>query len=90
MHTDKYRKKLLDRASRIRGQVEAIQRSLETDTDDCAKLLNMMAACRGAMAGLMSELLQEHIHSHVVQPADASQRLEGAEDLISVLKSYLK
>lgn len=90
MHTDKYRKKLLDRASRIRGQVEAIQRLLETDIDDCAKLLNMMSACRGAMSGLMYELLEEHIHSHVVEPANAEQRQEGAEDLISVLKSYLK
>lgn len=90
MHSEKYKKKLLDRASRIRGQVEAIHRALEQDNDDCTKLLNMITACRGAMTGLMSEVLEGHIQSHVVDPKNPEDRQEAAEELVSVLRSYLK
>lgn len=90
MHSEKYKKKLLDRTSRIRGQVEAIHRALEQDTDDCSKLLNMITACRGAMTGLMTEVLEGHIQSHVVDPSNSSERQEAAEELMSVLKSYWK
>ena len=38
--------KLLVRVSRIRGQVEAIERALESERD-CSRALRLMAAWRG-------------------------------------------
>ena len=72
MHTKNDKKKLLNRVSRIRGQLDAIERGLEKD-DDCSKVLQTIAACRGAMNGLMSEVLEGHILSHLVDVDDPSQ-----------------
>jgi DNA-binding FrmR family transcriptional regulator len=89
MHTKRDKKKLLNRLSRIRGQVDAIQRALEQE-DECSRVLNTIAACRGAMTGLMAEVLEGHIHTHVVQPENPADRNEGALDLVEVLRSYMK
>lgn len=91
MHTKNEKKKLLNRVSRIRGQLDAIERGLEKD-DDCSKVLQTIAACRGAMNGLMSEVLEGHILSHLVDVDDPSQpeRVEAAYDLVDIVRSYLK
>jgi DNA-binding FrmR family transcriptional regulator len=90
MHTKRDKKKLLDRVARIRGQVDAINRALEQEDEDCSRVLNTIAACRGAMTGLMAEVLEGHIHTHVVQPQAQSERHEAALELVDVLRSYLK
>jgi DNA-binding FrmR family transcriptional regulator len=91
MHTKNDKKKLLNRVSRIRGQLDAIERGLEKD-EDCSKVLQTIAACRGAMNGLMSEVLEGHILSHLVDIDDPSQpdRVEAAHDLVDIVRSYLK
>ncbi len=89
MHTQRTKNKLLNRVKRIRGQVDAIQRTLDEE-DDCSRVLNTIAACRGALSGLMAEVLEGHIHDHVVKPASQKERSEAALELIDVLRSYLK
>lgn len=89
MHVKRNQKKLLDRVSRIRGQVEAIQRALEQE-EDCARVLNVIAACRGAMSALMSEVLEDHVLVHVAEQDDSKQRQEAAQELIDVLRSYVR
>ena len=51
--------KLLLRVRRIRGQVEAIARALDSELD-CGTALQLMAACRGALNSLMSEVMERH------------------------------
>jgi len=82
--------KLLDRVRRLRGQIEAIERGIETG-DDCAKVLHLIAASRGAINALMSEVLEGHVREHVVDPAKerSGARAKGAQQLIDVLRSYL-
>ncbi len=90
-HTIRDKKKLLHRIRRIRGQVDAIQRALEKQKD-CSSILQTIAACRGAMNGLMMELLEGHIELHVIDPnrKPTVKQHEAAEELIRVLRSYLK
>lgn len=90
-HTVRQRTKLLARVRRIRGQVEALERGLESE-QGCAEILHQIAAARGAMTGLMAEVIEEHISSHIVDPAIAStaERARGAQELIDVIRSYLK
>ena len=66
-HTVRDKKKLLNRVNRISGQVEAIKRALEEE-QDCSDLLRTIAACRGAMNGLMAEVIEGHIRFHIVDP----------------------
>lgn len=90
-HTIREKSKLVARVRRIRGQVEAVERALEAETS-CTDVLQLIASVRGAMNGLMAEVMEEHIRMHVVDPshdADPS-RARGAEELIEVVRTYLK
>lgn len=89
-HTVREKAKLLIRVRRIRGQVEAIERALEAE-EGCADVLRQIASVRGAVGGLMAEVIEDHIRCHVTAPSlAAKQRDEGGDDLIEVLHAYLK
>ena len=89
-HTIKGKVKLLARVRRIRGQSDALEKALESEAD-CAAVLQQIAAIRGAVNGLMSEVLEHHLRDHLGAAAsDANQRGRHLEEVVSVLKSYLK
>lgn len=90
-HTKREKSKLLSRVRRIRGQVEALERSLESERG-CAEVLQQIAAVRGAINGLMVEVVEDHIQTHVANPQIGSdaERREGAEELIEVLRTYVR
>lgn len=90
-HTIRGKTKLLARVRRIRGQVEALERALDAE-QDCAQVLQQIAAVRGAINGLMAEVMEGHIRMHVADPAieTGAKRMKGAEELIDVIRSYLK
>ncbi|HEY6331470.1 MAG TPA: metal/formaldehyde-sensitive transcriptional repressor [Blastocatellia bacterium] len=90
-HTIREKKKLLNRVRRIRGQVDAIEKALEQE-QECFVTMQTIAACRGAINGLMAEIVEEHIRFHVVS-SDAranSPQVAAAEELIDVVNTYLK
>jgi DNA-binding FrmR family transcriptional regulator len=90
-HTIEKKKELLLRAKRIQGQVEALVRAL-TEERDCSEVLQVMSAARGAMNSLMAELLEGHIRSHVLngKHKPSSRQLVAADEVIDMVKSYLK
>ena len=88
-HTVRAKSKLLARVRRIRGQVEAIERALENELG-CADVLQLVASVRGAMNGLTAELIEDHIQHHVVEPSQEADRMRGADELIDVVRTYLK
>ena len=91
-HTIRDKTKLLNRVRRIRGQVDAIERALEEEQDDCNELLLMISACRGAINGLMAEVIEGHIRYHVINPdmKPTSPQAIAAQQLMDVVKTYLK
>jgi DNA-binding FrmR family transcriptional regulator len=91
MHTAEQKQKLILRVRRIRGQIEAIERALD-DEKDCSDLLQLITAARGAMNGLMAELLEDHVRFHVLDPARkaTSEQAIAADELIEMVRSYLK
>lgn len=90
-HTILEKSKLLNRVRRIRGQVEAIERSLEGEKG-CADVLHLIAGVRGSMNSLMAEIMEDHIRFHVADPAHDPDRAraKGAEQLIDVVHAYFK
>jgi DNA-binding FrmR family transcriptional regulator len=90
-HIDRNKTKLLNRVRRIRGQIEAVERALEEDAA-CSDVLQLLAGARGAMNGLMSEVIEDHIRHHVASAEIVSQgeRDKGADELVDVIRSYLK
>jgi DNA-binding FrmR family transcriptional regulator len=90
-HTIREKVKLLARVRRIRGQVEAIERALDGEAG-CEKVLHLISAARGAMAGLMAEVVEEHVRTHLVDPErhPGALNAEAADQLLDVVRAYLK
>ncbi len=90
-HTSRDQKKLLARVRRIRGQIESIERALDTEAG-CEEVLHLIAGARGAMAGLMAEVVEDHVRSHLVDVKKYPGALnnEAAEQLLEVVRTYLK
>jgi len=90
MHVIKDKHRLLARVKRIAGQVAAIERAL-ADEADCSQTLQQVAAARGAISGLMEEIMAQHLREHVAGPDIADEdRAQGAEELIALLHRYGK
>jgi DNA-binding FrmR family transcriptional regulator len=90
-HTTEEKKRLLNRTRRIMGQVAAIERGLDEDSD-CSEILHNISACRGAMDALMAEVIEGHIRFHVLATDGSStaEQTRAANDLVSALRAYLK
>jgi DNA-binding FrmR family transcriptional regulator len=90
-HTIRDKVRLLNRVRRIRGQVEALERALDAEVG-CAEVLQLVASVRGAVNGLMGEVMEDHIRLHFVDRARVRERsgARSAEELIDIVRSYLK
>lgn len=88
-HLAQDKKKLLTRIRRIKGQAEAMEKALNDDID-CAAILQQVASIRGAVNGLMSEMLVKHLREHLEENAPQELRQQELEQVEDVLRSYLK
>jgi DNA-binding FrmR family transcriptional regulator len=91
-HTIRGKKPLLLRVARIRGQLDAVTRALEEEAE-CGEVLRRIASARGAMNSLMGEVLEEHVRAHAFRPrgrARTTHDNDAAEDMLAVIRSYLK
>jgi len=90
-HTIREKQKLLARVRRIRGQVEAIERALESEFG-CEQVMHLLASTRAAMAGLTAEVVEDHVRTHLLEPKTPSgaTRQEAAKQLLSVMRTYLR
>ncbi len=84
--TTREKTKLLNRIRRIRGQVEAIERALEAEIG-CADVLQRITSCRGAINGLLGEVLQDLVRTNF---SGTPANVEASEQLLDVVRSYFK
>jgi DNA-binding FrmR family transcriptional regulator len=90
-HTVEEKKRLLNRVRRIKGQVAAVEKTLDQE-GECSEVLHNISACRGAMDALMAEVIEGHIRFHIL-PRDAGatgEQTRAADDLVTALRAYLK
>jgi DNA-binding FrmR family transcriptional regulator len=89
-HVAAEKTKLLNRLRRIRGQLEAIERAVQADSE-CARVLQQATACRGAMDGFIAEVIEDHIREHMVdaEAAPDDPRVQAAEELVAIVHTYL-
>ena len=90
-HTTRDKEKLLNRVKRIKGQISAIEKALEHD-EECSRVLQTIASCRGAINGLMAEVMEGHVRYHVINPKlkTTPKQTDAAEELIDIVNRYLK
>ncbi|MFI7801960.1 transcriptional repressor FrmR [Pseudomonas sp. DD1] len=81
---------LLKRVKRIAGQIQAIERAVDSD-DDCSKTLLLVASTRGAINGLMDEIIEDHAREHVANPTLSNEeRAKGVDELLEAIRRYSK
>jgi DNA-binding FrmR family transcriptional regulator len=85
-YTPKEKKRALTRLRRIQGQTDALARALEVGTE-CSKVLQQLAAIRGAVNGLMAEVLESHLREEF---GDMASNDAGIQQAITLVRSYLK
>ena len=78
---------LVTRTKKVIGQLESVLRGLNDD-EQCADVLQRLAAARGAINSLMGELLEDHIRNHM--PQNSKSSTEAADDVIEIVRTYLK
>ena len=90
-HTVRQKTKLVNRVRRLKGQVESVERALTREAE-CGEVMRLLAACRGAVNGLLAEVLEDHVREHLVAPGahGSRPRAEAADELIDVVHSYFK
>ena len=85
------RQKLVNRVRRLAGQIEALERAVENDAG-FTEVMRLLTAGRGAINSIMAEVVEDHIQAHMLgrdrKPARAE--IEAAEELLDVLRSYIK
>ncbi len=88
-HTLRDKDKLLARIRRLKGQMEAVERALQAGRP-CGDVLQLLASVRGALSGLTGEVMQEHLHEHVLHAQNEEERAKATEELAQVLKTYVR
>lgn len=89
-HSPADKKRALTRVRRIRGQVEALERALESG-EPCLSILQQIAAVRGAANGLMGEMIEMHLNDELVSgETTVEQRSARMAEVGHLLRSYLK
>ena len=86
-HLSREKLDLVSRTKKVIGQLESVLRALNDD-EPCAEVLQRLAAARGAINSLMGELLEDHIRNHMPRSSKSSQ--EAADDVIEIVRTYLK
>ena len=88
-HDEREKVKLLQRIRKLRGQLDAVERALMAK-EDCGDQLMLLAAVRGGVNSLMGEVLETHIRFHLTDGSQEKIAPELAEDLIDLVRAYLK
>jgi len=89
-HVQTNKDPLLARVRRIAGQVAAIERAIQEDAA-CETVLHQVAGVRGAVAGLLDELIEDHVRGHVARAGlSDAERAAGADALITAIRRYTK
>lgn len=85
-HSPAEKKRALTRLRRIQGQTDALTRALEAGAD-CGAVLQQLAAIRGAVNGLMAEVLESHLREEF---GELAANDAGIQQAIALVRSYLK
>jgi DNA-binding FrmR family transcriptional regulator len=90
-HTIADKQKLLNRVRRLRGQIDALERGLDAE-GGCTEIVRLLTAARGAINGIMAEVVEDHIHMHMIDENRTQSRREAqaADELVDVLRSYIR
>ena len=80
---------MLNRLSRIEGQVKEIKKMVENDVY-CPDILIQVSAVNAALNSFNKVLLAEHLRSCVVDDIKAGKEEDAIDELVLVLQKLMK
>ncbi|WP_425919304.1 metal/formaldehyde-sensitive transcriptional repressor [Acinetobacter sp. TSRC1-2] len=84
LHQDK---KIQNRVKRLQEQINAVDQVLNNPDPSCITVLQQVAAIKGAVNGLMNELIESHLRHHVIGEQTEINEQQLAE-FLKLLKRY--
>lgn len=90
-HILRDQKKLLNRLSRLEGQLKALRTTIEGAAEreaDCHSVMQQVASMRGALGGLLLVFLEGHVKDHVAKGATEAERLAEADIVLEAIRSF--
>ena len=88
-HSPEEKKRAITRLRRIRGQAEALETAIDTGAS-CSQVLQQLAAVRGAVTGLMAEVLEGHLRESFGPTAPPGDADEAIDEVAALVRSYLR
>ena len=88
VRTEKEYKDLMNRLSRIEGQIRGIRRMVEEDAY-CIDIINQVAAANAALNSFTKVILADHIHTCVTEDVQAGGS-EKVDELVKTLQKLMK
>ena len=88
LRSEEEKKKLLNRLSRLEGQIRGIRKMVENDAY-CNDILTQSAAASAAVDAFSRAVLRAHLHSCVVQDIRAG-RDEVVDELTETLERLMR
>ena len=81
------KKALVVRLRRIKGQVEGLERMIESDAD-CSDVLMQVVSAREALKSFSQEVIEAHMHECIDGAANQAEGKREIRALLDVLRRY--
>lgn len=78
--------KLIHRTNRVIGQVNAIKDKLSEDSYDCAQMMTLLKAAKGALRGLENEIMKQNIVKCLDEDVSKKELKQNLENIIQLIK----
>lgn len=90
-HITDNHKNLSVRINRIIGQLKSVESKLATN-EDSFQILQTLSASRGALNGLIAEIMEGHIRYHIMSDPEKTETKQdiAAMELARLIKTYWK
>jgi CsoR family transcriptional regulator, copper-sensing transcriptional repressor len=87
-HNPEERTALIVRLRKIRGQLQAIEKMVETETD-CAEVLAQVVSARRALKSFGDTLIQSHLHDCIEHAETQAESRKNLRAFLTVLERYV-
>jgi CsoR family transcriptional regulator, copper-sensing transcriptional repressor len=87
-HDPEERTALVMRLRKIRGQLQAIEKMVEAETD-CAEVLTQVVSARRALKSFADTLIQSHLHDCIEHAETQAESRKKLRALLTVLERYV-
>ena len=87
-HAPKEKAALIARLRKIRGQIQAVERMVETDTD-CPEVLMQVVSARRALKSFGDAVVHSHMHDCVEHAETLAESRQKLRAFLTVLERYV-